>query len=113
MRRTVILLIMRAVLVIPVVATGDDQTIPPEAHWTPDTTRAINGGGEPIGQRARGHRDDCPASAYPTAPATCVCAVPQHLGRRPVGDVRISSRTQEAHDRRAASHHDPGHGDRA
>jgi hypothetical protein len=35
MRRTVILLIMCAALTMPLVARADDQTIPPEAQWTP------------------------------------------------------------------------------
>jgi hypothetical protein len=35
MRRTVMLLMMCAALAMPLVATGDDQTIPPEARWTP------------------------------------------------------------------------------
>ena len=35
MRRTLLMLMACAALAMPVVATGDDQTIPPEAHWTP------------------------------------------------------------------------------
>lgn len=37
MRRTLILTMLMtcAALAMPVVATGDDQTIPPEALWTP------------------------------------------------------------------------------
>jgi hypothetical protein len=37
MRRTLILMMLMtcAALAMPVVAAGDDQTIPPEAHWTP------------------------------------------------------------------------------
>ncbi len=35
MRRTVMMVMMCAALATPVVAIGDDQTIPPEAHWTP------------------------------------------------------------------------------
>ena len=35
MRRTMIMVIMCAALVMAVVASADDQTIPPEAHWTP------------------------------------------------------------------------------
>jgi hypothetical protein len=35
MRRTLIMLMMCAALAMPVVASADDQTIPPEAHWTP------------------------------------------------------------------------------
>jgi hypothetical protein len=35
MRRTLLMLMMFALLAMPVMATADDQTIPPEAHWTP------------------------------------------------------------------------------
>jgi hypothetical protein len=35
MRRTVMMVIMCAALATPLVATADDQTIPPEAQWTP------------------------------------------------------------------------------
>jgi hypothetical protein len=35
MRRTLLMLMMFAVLAMPVMATADDQTIPPEANWTP------------------------------------------------------------------------------
>ena len=35
MKRTLTMLMICAVLAMPVVAIGDDQTIPPEAHWTP------------------------------------------------------------------------------
>ena len=35
MRRTVMMVMMCAALAMPVVAIGDDQTIPPEAYWTP------------------------------------------------------------------------------
>jgi hypothetical protein len=35
MRRTVTMLMIGAALAMPVVAIGDDQTVPPEAHWTP------------------------------------------------------------------------------
>jgi hypothetical protein len=35
MRRTMIMVIKCAALVMAVVASADDQTIPPEAHWTP------------------------------------------------------------------------------
>ena len=34
MRRTLMMLMTCIALAMPVVATGDDQTIPPEAHWT-------------------------------------------------------------------------------
>jgi hypothetical protein len=35
MRRTVMMVMRCAALAMPMVAIGDDQTIPPEAHWTP------------------------------------------------------------------------------
>ena len=35
MRRTVMMVMILAVLAMPIMATADDQTIPPEAHWTP------------------------------------------------------------------------------
>jgi hypothetical protein len=35
MRRALILLILCVALATPVVASAIDQTIPPEAHWTP------------------------------------------------------------------------------
>jgi hypothetical protein len=35
MRRTVMMVIVCAVLATPLMASADDQTIPPEAHWTP------------------------------------------------------------------------------
>jgi hypothetical protein len=35
MRRTVMMVIMCAALATPLVASADDQTIPPEAQWTP------------------------------------------------------------------------------
>jgi hypothetical protein len=35
MRRTVIMLVMCAALATPLVTSADDQTMPPEAHWTP------------------------------------------------------------------------------
>ena len=42
MRRTLIVLVMWAALATPVVASADDQTIPPEANWTPTPpSRAI------------------------------------------------------------------------
>lgn len=46
MRRTLMLLMMCAALTMPLVASGDDQTIPREAHWTPTpparSTVAVN-----------------------------------------------------------------------
>jgi hypothetical protein len=39
MRRTLLMLMMFALLAMPVMATADDQSIPPEANWTP-TPRA-------------------------------------------------------------------------
>ena len=48
MRRTLILMMLMtcAALAMPVVATGDDRTIPHEAHWTPTpparSTVAVN-----------------------------------------------------------------------
>jgi Ni/Co efflux regulator RcnB len=35
MKRTLMMLMMFAVLATPMLATADDQTIPPEANWTP------------------------------------------------------------------------------
>ena len=35
MRRILLMSMMLALLAMPVMATADDQTIPPEAHWTP------------------------------------------------------------------------------
>jgi hypothetical protein len=35
MRRTLAMLMMCAALAMPLVASADDQTIPPEAHWSP------------------------------------------------------------------------------
>jgi hypothetical protein len=35
MKRTLTMLMMFAVLAMPMLATADDQTIPPEANWTP------------------------------------------------------------------------------
>ena len=46
MRRAVMMVIMCAVLSTPMMASADDQTIPPEAHWTPTpparSTVAVN-----------------------------------------------------------------------
>jgi hypothetical protein len=35
MKRTLVILAALALLAMPVVARADDQTIPPEANWTP------------------------------------------------------------------------------
>jgi hypothetical protein len=35
MRRILLMSMMAALLAMPVIATADDQTIPPEANWTP------------------------------------------------------------------------------
>lgn len=35
MRRTFMMVMMCAALTMPLVASADDQTIAPEAHWTP------------------------------------------------------------------------------
>jgi hypothetical protein len=35
MRRILLMSMMLALLAMPVMATADDQTIPPEANWTP------------------------------------------------------------------------------
>jgi len=35
MKRTLVILAALALLAMPMVASADDQTIPPEAHWTP------------------------------------------------------------------------------
>jgi hypothetical protein len=35
MKRTLMMLMMFAVLAMPMMAMADDQTIPPEANWTP------------------------------------------------------------------------------
>lgn len=35
MKRTLVILTVLALLVVPAMAMADDQTIPPEANWTP------------------------------------------------------------------------------
>jgi hypothetical protein len=35
MRRTVMMVVLCAALAMPLVTSADDQSMPPEAHWTP------------------------------------------------------------------------------
>jgi hypothetical protein len=48
MRRPLILVILCVALATPVVASADDQRLPPEAHWTPTPPARASGAVNPL-----------------------------------------------------------------
>jgi hypothetical protein len=77
MRRTLILMMLMtcAALAMPVVATGDDQTIPPEAHWTPTPPARSTVDVNRLVSLLVDKGDDHPTGVYPADPPTGVQAL--------------------------------------
>lgn len=76
MRRTVILLILCAALATPMMATGDDQTMPLEARWTPTPPARSTLVAHQLASLLVDKGIDYPARVYPPDPATGVFAIP-------------------------------------